>query len=183
MPAKTLCVKADFASSESANNTCLVEYYDDLCPYKDEPQKLDGRIQQGIRGNPIVIFWHNTETGKVSFLGRYNVNNDKSNENVFGFDRKTYPNCESVEFLNNTSNRTLFLESDYEKLDADGKPDWLNDFEYRFPDLDEPYQDYTQFKRLTDWIVSTARLSTDTEQQKAAKLAKFKNELSEYLIL
>ena len=183
LPAKTLCVKADFASSESANNTCLVEYYDDLCPYKDEPQKLDGRIQQGIRGNPIVIFWHNTETGKVSFLGRYNVNNDKSNENVFGFDRKTYPNCESVEFLNNTSHRTLFLESDYEKLDADGNPDWLNDFEYRFPDLDEPYQDYTQFKRLTDWIVSTARLSTDTEQQKTAKLAKFKNELSEYLIL
>lgn len=183
LPAKTLCVKADFASSESANNTCLVEYYDTLCPYKDEPQKLDARVQQGIRGNPIVIFWHNTVTGEVSFVGKYNVNCDKSCENIFGFDRDVYPKCESWEILNNTSNRTLFRESDYEKLNSAGEPEWLDDFEARFPDLDEPYQDYTALKRLTDWLASTTRWETDTEEQKAAKLQKFKNEFDEYLIL
>jgi hypothetical protein len=88
------------------------------------------------------------------------MNNDKSNENVFGFDREKYPNLECWEFSNNTSNRCLFIESEYEEIIYDEKkkeeyPAWTADFEARFPDLDDPYRDYTQFKRLTDWLVST----------------------------
>jgi hypothetical protein len=29
-----ICLKADFASSEQANNVCLVDYYEELSPYK-----------------------------------------------------------------------------------------------------------------------------------------------------
>ena len=32
---------------------------------------------------------------------------------------------------------------------------WTDAFEFRFPDLDDPYSDYTQFKRMTDWVCST----------------------------
>lgn len=67
---KTLCLKADYASSENANNVMLVDYYEQNCQFKTPPQKADGRVRQGIQGKPIVVFWHNTETGEVSFVGK-----------------------------------------------------------------------------------------------------------------
>ena len=47
------------------------------------------------------------------------MNNDKSNENVFGFDREKYEKLECWEFCNNTSNLCLFKDSDYEKTYID----------------------------------------------------------------
>ena len=99
-------------------------------------------------GRPIVVFWENTTTGEIKFNGQYNMNNDKSNENVFGFDRDKWPNTECWEFSNNTSDRTLFkksewLEEVYDKEEDAMVPAWMSDFEARYPDLDDPYRDYT----------------------------------------
>lgn len=171
---KTLCLKADYASSENANNVMLVDYYEQTCPFKMPPQEADGRVRQGILGKPIVVFWHNTETGEVSFVGKYNCNCDKSCENIFGFDRDTYPQCECWEIRNNTSNRVIFKSSDY----SDG---WLDDFEARFPDTDPAYTDYTQLKRLTDWLVQTDRSAVSSSEEKAARLQKFADEFCDYL--
>lgn len=194
------CLKADFASSENANNTCLAEYYDELVPYKTPPQKLDERVQTTVRGNPIVVFWKNTTNNEITFLGKYNCNVDKSNENLFGFDRQTYPNLECWELRNNTSNRTLFKSADYSSLDSSGNPAWLSDFEIRYPELDPrytteenevPYTDSTALKRLADWLITTDREPVDdennpiilSEQEKAARLQKFKDEYPQYLTL
>ena len=186
IPGATICLKADFASSESANNVMLVDYYEENCPYKTPPQELDGRVRQGVRGFPCCVFWQNTNTGEVTFIAKYNFNDDKSNENVFGFDRDVYPNCECWEFCNNTSNRVIFKVSEFEQMaiDENGEeyPAWTDDFEARFPDLDDPYRDYTQFKRLTDWLVECNRELVDSEEEKAARLAKFKDEFDQYLI-
>lgn len=203
----TICLKVDFASSEHANNVCLVDYYEALCPYKTPPQEEDDRVRIAVRGFPCAVFWRNTETNETSFVGTYNANDDKSNENVFGFDRDVYPNCECVEFCNNTSDRVLFNKSEYEEMsvDADGDPieAWRLDFEYRFPDLDDPYTDYTNFKRMTDWVVSTNRaLATGGTLEETAvfphwstgvstmfaedtvdyRLSKFKAEFEDYFI-
>lgn len=90
---------------------------------------------------------------------KYNFNDDKSNENVFGFNRDIFPNCECVEFRNNVNPLVKFKSSDYEEMitNEDGElvKAWTDAFEYRFPDLDDPYSDYTQFKRMTDWVYST----------------------------
>ena len=186
LPGKVICLKADFASSENANNVMLVDYYEQNCPFKTPPQELDDRVRQGIRGFASCVFWQNTTTGEVQFIGKYNFNDDKSNENVFGFDRDVYPNCECWEFCNNTSNRVIFKESEFEATAIDEKgneyPAWTDDFEARFPDLDDPYRDYTQFKRLTDWLVSCNRELVDTDEEKAARLQKFKDEFDQYLI-
>ena len=183
---KVICLKADFASSEQANNVCLVDYYEMLSPYKTPAQEADERCRTAVRGFPCVVFWRNTATNETTFVGKYNFNDDKSNENVFGFDREIYPNCECVEFKNNTSDRVLFNKSEYEEwgVDEDKNPieAWRLDFEYRFPDLDDPYKDYTQFKRMTDWVVSTNRSLVDTEEEKAARLKKFKDEFEQYFI-
>lgn len=167
----TFCLKADFASSENANNVKLVDFYETLCPYKTPPQQSDSRCRQGIDGLPMVVFWQDAH-GNVSFVGKYNFNNDKSNEEVFGF-TNAYPKAQSWEFLNNTSNRCLFKSSDYTTSE------WLNDFEARYP---EGTIDYTQLKRVTDWVASTDRDAVSSQSDKDARLAKFKNEFEQYFV-
>lgn len=199
--AETLCLKADFASSEQANNIILVDYYDELVRdyFLTPAQKEDDRIRTGVRGTPIIVFWENTDTGEITFNGQYNMNDDKSNEIVFGFDREKYPQLECWEFCNNTSSRVLFQQSEYEKTmvndDGETVPAWTADFEARFPDLDNPYQDYTNFKRMTDWVVSTDRRQATNEDLENPvtyagvtyekdtveyRLAKFKAEFEDY---
>jgi hypothetical protein len=131
------------------------------------------------------------------------MNNDKSNENVFGFDRDKYPMLECWEFSNNTSDRTLFKKSEWTELAYDEKknewyPAWMGDFEARFPDLDDPYSDYTRFKRFCDFIVATDRRQATNEilnpavtyagveytiDNEAYRLAKFKAEFENYAFI
>ena len=202
---KCLCLKADYASSEQTNNVMLVDYYDELVRdyFLTPAQEEDSRVRTGIAGRPIVVFWENTTTGEVKFWGQYNMNNDKSNENVFGFDRDKWPRTECWEFSNNTSDRTLmkkseWLEEVYDEEEDAMVPAWTKDFEARFPDLDDPYRDYTQFKRFCDFIVSTDRRQAtsaalmvpvvyegvsyeyDTAEY---RLAKFKNEFKDYAVV
>ena len=197
------CLKADYASSEQANNVMLVDYYDELIRdyYLTPAQEENSKVRTGISGKPIVVFWENTETNEIKFQGQYNMNNDKSNENVFGFDRDKWPKTECWEFSNNTSNRTLFKESEWEKtaIDKDGKEylAWTADFEARFPDTKPAYTDYTQFKRFCDFVVSTDRRQATNEtldptvtyagveyttDSAEYRLAKFKNEFENYAI-
>lgn len=171
-PVKTLCLKADYASSENANNVMLVDFYDETCPYTIPPKKADSRVRQGIEGKPIVVFWHKPSTNETVFVGKFNMNNDKSNEEVFGF-TSAYPAARSWEFCNNTSNRVLFLESNFDE-------GWTDDFESRYPEDDF---DYTSFKRVTDWVVQFNRNNAATDEEKQAMLAQFKAEFEDYFVL
>lgn len=186
IPVSTFCFKADVASSEGANNVELVRLYCDACPYKTPAQKKDEKIRQGIDGFPIVIFW---DDGKqTTFMGKYNFNLDKSDEEAFGFESGD----ESWEVSNNTSDRVLYKSADF------STDDWKNDFEARYPDTDPPYEDCTQLKEFSEWIVQTdtsaatsAALSkavtydgvTYTTDSKEYRLAKFKAELGRYVEL
>ena len=206
---KNICLKADFASSEQANNVCLVDYYEELCPYKNPAQMENELVRTAVRGFPCVVFWKNTTTNEIKFLGKYNFNDDKSNENLFGFDREKFPKCECVEFLTNGSDLTKFQSNDYNQLVDDGTgtgtmiPAWQQAFEFRFPDTKPAYSDFTQFKRMTDWVYSTwdehatgelleneqqlplwntgvlTRFTNDTPDY---RLSKFKAEFDQYFI-
>ena len=182
IPVDVLCLKADYASSENANNVMLVDFYEETCPYTIPPKTEDSRVRQGIEGKPIVVFWNKPSTNETVFVGKFNMNNDKSNEDVFGFNSK-YPNAQSWEFRNNTSNRVLFLESDFESLDKDGNPAWLEDFEARYPDTDPAFTDYTAFKRVVDWVVQFNRDTVETQEEKEEMLARFKAEFKDYFEL
>ena len=206
---KNICLKADFASSEQANNVCLVDYYEELCPYKNPAQMENELVRTAVRGFPCVVFWKNTTTNEMKFLGKYNFNDDKSNENLFGFDREKFPKCECVEFLTNGTDLTKFQSNDYNQLVDDGTgtgtmiPAWQQAFEFRFPDTKPAYSDFTQFKRMTDWVYSTWEdratgepleneqqlplwntgvLTRFTEDTPDYRLSKFKAEFDEYFI-
>ncbi len=181
VPTSTFTFKADVASSEGANNVELARLYNDACPYQTPAQRADERIRQGIDGFPIVIFWSDGE--ESIFLGKYNFNNDKGTEEVFGF----VDGDESWEIRNNTSDRVLWKSDDYTGTD------WLNDFEGRYPDGNE---DPTNLAALATWLKSTDQSAatgnalassatydgtTYTHDTAAYRLAKFKNEIDSHM--
>lgn len=160
IPVSTFCFKADFAESSGTHNTGMAKIIDRVLRamnYLVPPQKLDARVRTTVDGYPFTIFHRNTESAPLEFVGKYNFNNDKSTQETFGFTGA----MECWEIKNNTSDRVLFLKSDYTTPDAEGKPDWLNDFEARYPDDDDLNAEYeagkipVNLKRLTDWLVST----------------------------
>lgn len=150
IPVNVFCFKADFAESSGVHNTGMARLIDYILRgmgFLTEAQKADLRVRTTVNGRPSVM-WHQTsEDDERTSLGKYNFNNDKSTNETFGFKA----GCESWEILNNTSDRVLFKRSDYITVDSEGNIEWLKDFEARYPDENE---DYTNLKRLTDWLVS-----------------------------
>lgn len=146
LPTNVFCFKADYASSEGANNVELVRLYNDACPFETEAQEGNPLVRQGIDGIPIVIFWSNTNTGTITFLGKYNFNFDKSSK-VFGFD----DGDESWETKDNSNEWALFKRADYEGTG------WLSAFEARYPDTDPEYTDATNLSVMAKWVNSTDR--------------------------
>ena len=190
VPTNTFTMKADVASSEGANNVELARLYNDICPYKTPGQIENPKVRQGIDGFPMVIFWNYGEN--TTFLGKYNFNNDKGTEEVFGF----VSDDESWEILNNTSDRVIWKSADYS---GNG---WLNDFEARYPDTDPPYANPAQLREFAEWLATTDRdkatnealdepvtygtgddAVTYTTDSAEYRLAKFKDEAGNYMEL
>ena len=183
---KTFCMKADYASSEGANNVELVRLYESACPYQTPAQVANPKVRQGIDGFPILIFWNDTVNQTTTFIGKYNFNNDKSTEEVFGF---ATPD-ESWETLNNASDRVLYKSGDFSG-DA-----WKADFEARYPDTDPAYENTAQLAEFATWAASTDTTAatgnalpeavtygdvTYTSDTAEYRLAKFKAEAGDYM--
>ena len=180
VPVNTFTMKADVASSEGAFNVVLAMLYHDLCPYKTPAQVADPKVRQTIEGFPMVMFWDNGTD--IQFLGKYNFNNDKATEEVFGFKSGD----ESWEILQNGTDRVGWHSADFSS-------GWQNDFEARYPDKNT---NITKLQALAQWLVST-----DTDQATGNpipavtyggveytvdsveyRLAKFSAELSDHFI-
>ena len=138
----------------------------------------------------------------ASLFGKYNFNNDKSTEEVFGF----VEGDESWEIKNNTGDRVLWKSDDYTStiVDEDNNvvPAWLSDFEARYPDTDPPYTDPSQLQEFATWVKSTdptqatgnalaeavtivdgETSTTYTNDTAAYRKAKFRAELGDYVEL
>ena len=166
IPVNVFCFKADFAESSGVHNTGMARLIDYILRgmgFLTEAQKADPRVRTTVNGRPSVMWHQASEDAEKTSLGKYNFNNDKSTNETFGFKA----GCESWEILNNTSDRVLFKRSDYITVDSEGNIEWLKDFEARYPDGNE---DYTNLKRLTDWLVSVKDNPT-----------KFRTEADQYL--
>lgn len=180
VPTDTFTFKADVASSEGANNVVLAQAYNDLCPTKTPPQEADPHVRQTIDGHPIVIFWDNGN-GPV-FAGKYNFNNDKGTEEVFGFKSGD----ESWEIKENGTDRVGFKSADY------SDSSWQTEFEARYPDKST---DIARFAEFAAWVNSTYTVQatgdalteavtygnvTHTHDTAEYRLAKFRNELPDW---
>ena len=119
IPTNTFVFKADFASSEGTNNVELVRFYNDLAESQDiltppqDPNKGgDKRVRIGIDGFPMV--WFGKEGKNINFIGKYNFNNHKGTDEVYGFDM----HGEVIEEVKNSAGKTI----GYERT-VDGVPD------------------------------------------------------------
>lgn len=163
-PVKTWCLKADYAESSSTHNTGTARLWNNLLknaviknvdqryyrntttPCRTEAQQaaIDNNYEYDVRtaidGFPIVLFYHLNENDPLIFLGKYNWNNDKSTESVFGF--KDVPgfnneHMECWEVVNGDYPENLF--TDISNWDTDiqyeGKTmkGWQRAFEARYP--------------------------------------------------
>ncbi|UMQ43916.1 CotH kinase family protein [Chryseobacterium sp. Y16C] len=147
---KTFTFKADFMESSGSHNIGLARLAQDSLNqlgYLVPPQLVDPNVRTTMDGFPILIFHRATPDSERIFLGKYNFNNDKSNEATTGFTGGQ----ECWEFLNNTSDNTLFIATDFQSVDENGKHLWKNDFEGRYPENNE---DTSNLEALHTWIVS-----------------------------
>lgn len=210
-PVNCWCTKADYAESSSSHNTGMARIVQDTLTGIGElvpPQKYVDReqyqydVRTTVDGEPCLFFYRGTIDETPKFLGKYNWNNDKSTEAVFGFlDIPGYHDQEWVtdkfggknptecwEFLNNDYPMGMFLDDDFDTKGDDGVPNWLKVFEARFPDDDDINAEYeagtkkpTYLEAVVKWVKSTDTTADGlSEAEKTARAQKFRNELANY---
>ena len=96
IPVNCWCLKADFAESSSSHNTGTARYWNNVLKTNGYMTKAQIKASQhtdayphdvrtAIDGFPIVVFYQPLNASAPRFEGKYNFNNDKSTESVFGF--------------------------------------------------------------------------------------------------
>ncbi len=167
VPVDYFNIKANVASSESANNVCLADEYNTYNPYVCDAKAADPRVRDTVEGHPCVVFFTNTADTAVEVGARTvgpgetilyfagDMNNSKKNFAVFGQDGDKYPMQCCVEVLNNTELPCRF-RSDVLTTETWDGAEGTSNFEFRFPE--DPTQEMKDaFVAMQKWVVSTAR--------------------------
>ena len=184
---KTWCLKADYAESSSTHNTGVARLWNDVMknmrientdarykawrgdtifPGETQAQEIARLsnypydVRTTVDGFPIVLFYHLHEEDPLIFLGKYNWNNDKSTESVYGFEGIEgfdNTNMECWEMLDSGLDISMFksvAEWDTMTVDSKGNPIkmWQRSFEGRYPDGSV---DDTHLKAFATWVAST----------------------------
>ena len=168
-PVDCWCLKADYAESSGTHNTGIARLwnkalYDARVTYSfgdgDERNIVDKTVlrtnaqqiaadnaypydvRTTIDGFPILLFYRLSSQDELIFIGKYNFNNDKSTESVFGFTGIPGFNNEKMqcwEVLNNGNPLALFTTVN--GFDAG----WSDAFEARYPDGSTKVSDLKAF--------------------------------------
>lgn len=164
-PVDCWCFKADYAESSGTHNTGIARLwgkvmYDALIDgeYKlrTNAQKIAAAngypydVRTTIDGFPCHLVYRLDETLEWIYIGKYNFNNDKSTESVFGFtgiDGFDNSHMQCWEVLNNGNHLALF--EDVENFDSE----WSEAYESRYPDTKTP--NTADLKAFCKWVVST----------------------------
>ena len=172
-PVDCWCLKADFAESSGTHNTGIARLWGDIlynvtldgeyvCRTNAQKAALAAEYPYDVRttidGFPIIVAYRLREGEEPIIIGKYNFNNDKSTESVFGF--CNIPgfddsNVQCWEVLNNGDALALFQSTqDWDSvIDSEtGKKRWEQAYEARYPDKNK---DTTFLKAFCDWVVST----------------------------
>ncbi|MCS2957593.1 hypothetical protein NXX53_11565 [Bacteroides salyersiae] len=106
-------------------------------------------MRTAVYGFPCHVLYRLTADSELIYIGKYNYNNDKSTESVYGFrDIPGFNNSKMQcwEILNNGNHLALFQDMD--NFDSE----WDQAYESRYPDKSENVAD---LKTFSEWVVST----------------------------
>lgn len=173
-PVNCWCMKADYAESSSTHNTSIARLWNDalknvkvddeyVCRTEAQKKALENGYPYDVRttvdGFPIVMAYRLTPTSDLVFIGKYNFNNDKETENVFGFrDIPGFDNSrmQCWEVLNNGHHLALFQDTD--NFDVE----WKDAFESRYPDTKNP--NTADLKAFAQWLTTNTDFATEKWQ-------------------
>lgn len=184
-PVKTFCLKADYAESSGTHNTGIARLWNKVMynAIIDGEYKLRTNAQKAaiendyhydvrttVDGFPILMFYRLNADSDLIFIGKYNFNNDKSTESVFGF--KDIPGFDNTrmqcwEVLNNGNHLALFTDTD------NWENEWKDAFESRYPDVGDD-ADTTDLKNFATWLVSCKDNKTKFKTEKWQHLDVYK---------
>lgn len=174
IPVNCWCMKADYAESSSTHNTAIARLWNDVmknmkvddeyvCRTHAQQAAIDNGYQYDVRttvdGFPIIMAYRLTTTSDLVFIGKYNFNNDKETENVFGF--KDIPGFDNSrmqcwEVLNNGNHLALFQDT------ANFDTEWKDAFESRYPDTKTP--NTADLKAFATWLTTTGNFASEKWQ-------------------
>ena len=168
IPVNTICIKADYMSPDSAN-TGNANFWQSITPEPTPPQETDSRVQTSIKGYPILLFQCETDNSSPVFIGRYNLNNDKGNEEAFGLknqaDSGNVTKCQKWEYKDNSQDICNFKTDRFMQPKVDSKGGsyiaWEAALESCYPDQGDledegllPNLDYMQI--MYSWLIQRA---------------------------
>lgn len=181
IPVNCWCLKADYAESSGTHNTGIARMWNDalynmqidgeyVCRTDAQKAALAAGYPYDVRttidGFPILLFYKKNANDEPIFIGKYNFNNDKSTEKVFGFtDIPGFDNSrmQCWEILNNGNPLALFQTVD--GFDTG----WKEAYESRYPDTKTP--NTADLKAFSEWMVG---VNGDAERFATEKWEHFK---------
>lgn len=200
-----LCLKADYSDSSNLHNTQGVRLINDvwkqlgieyLTPPQHTGDTIHTNVRVGINGHPIDVFVKDGNT--YSYIGQYNMNNEKKDSHhVYGFDG-TVGNTGAgsaicVEFLENNRTATLFNAGN--DFNWETCSDTTNDsgeaipqLEFRYPAndwVDASEAERAAVKRVFIWVKECydSFISSYVEETGQYTSTKFVEEVKQYFNL
>lgn len=179
-PVNCWCLKADYAESSGTHNTGIARLWNKalynvqingeyVCRTNAQKAAITAEYEYDVRtaidGFPILLFYRKTKNDDLIFIGKYNFNNDKSTESVFGFEGiPGFDNSrmQCWEILNNGNDLALFKTAD--NFDTN----WGDAFESRYPDIEEPNTD--DLKAFCEWMSSVTQENFATQKHEHLNL-------------
>jgi hypothetical protein len=174
IPVNWLCIKANVASSENANNVCLADEYHLFNPYVCAARQADPRTRDTIEGHPVVVFFTNPpENTEVVTVGSRPCNpgdtllffvgdmiNSKNNVPVFGHTSAGHDLQCCIEIRNNNNPATVFkgpitAYETFEGCQVSKGDDHDDDFEFRYPDGNPTAGMIAAWREVHAWVCST----------------------------
>lgn len=173
-PVNCWCLKADYAESSGTHNTGIARLWNTalinaqidgeyVCRTEAQKAAIAAGYQYDVRttidGFPILLFYRHSVDDNLIFIGKYNFNNDKSTESVFGFTGIPGFNNEKMqcwEILNNGNALALFTST--EGFDTG----WSEAFESRYPDTKTPYTG--DLKAFCEWMSTVTPEDFETQK-------------------
>ena len=215
IPVNCWCLKADYAESSSTHNTGVARLWNTvmknavinnvdsrhyilnsypnsktpcrtLAQHSAAANNYEYDVRTTVDGFPITLFYHRQESDALICLGKYNWNNDKSTESVYGFvDIPGFDNShmECWEVINGDYPINMFTDLSTWSAGADNGG-WQDNFESRYPDDAGDDSESTRaegaLKTVCTWVNSTKGAATISNGKvvvgDSSKMQKFSTE-------
>lgn len=190
IPVNCWTLKADFAESSSSHNTGTSRYWNNVLKNAGLTTKAQNKaaqyaekypydIRTAIDGFPIVVFYQALGGSEPRFEGKYNFNNDKSTEDVFGFTGGIDIEEQEVKYFYIGKEKPIIQSEEDEK----GNVEYACDFQHggftNNPDEDSPlYVSKYLADGSEEWYMLRGKALLDNPRMECWELLNSVNEIA-----